>query len=146
MPPKGKSKITPKQRARIALGVVSGETHAQTARATGLTKKGVDGAAIDPRTKSLIVELKRRHSAKISDMFADSLKTIKYYIGNERTRKREDGSLALRASAQALNIVVAGEQKLDTEKSTQGDYTFQELLETYLAVKRERDAAKAAEA
>jgi hypothetical protein len=132
MPAKGKSKVSPKQRATIATGVLQGKRHKDLAAETGLSVYTVDRVAIDPRTKSMIAEYKQQHEAKLREGFSASLKTIRYYIGNERTRRKEDGALAIRASSEMIKLITAGEQKLDVASSGGGDFTFAELLSAYL--------------
>lgn len=138
MPRKGTSKTTPAQRQRVAVGKLRGETSKEIAAAIGKKPGTVDHIAIDPRTKSLMAEEKRKHSKLLSLMFARSLNTINHYVGDGRTRTKEDGALALRAAGLTMNVITAGESKLDVDRSSAGDFTFAELFEHYVNLKQSR--------
>lgn len=129
MPAKGTTRVTNEQRAAIARGRVEGKPSPQIAKETGLARITVDKQAIDPRTVTLIQQLKAQAAPQLRRMFQSSLNRT------EKLIKHPDPVVGLRACRQVTNVLVAGDPPLARIEPQagggSGDFTLEELLIVY---------------
>jgi len=128
MPAKGKSRVTAKQRRKIAAGKSAGKTHRAIARETGLAVTTVDHQAGHPQVVSQISSLKLEHEPQLARMFKLSLDTMERDIGS-----RNKGVCAA-ARAQLLRLLPVGDPpllRIAPQEPGRGDFTLEELLICY---------------
>jgi hypothetical protein len=135
MPAKGKGKITPEQRGKIARGKLSGKTSSQIAAETGLADRTVRRQATDPRTLTLIQELKQEQDKPLRRAFARSVETIEEHL------EHEDPAVVRDARRDLVRIVEAGDPPLARlelpRDNSRGDFTLVELLAVYKQLSEE---------
>jgi hypothetical protein len=129
VPKKNTSRVSDRQRAKIAAGKLEGKTAVAIASETGLSTSTVHKQANDRRTKVLIQRLKDRDEAQLDRIWKKAL---------DRTEKMIDDNdpvVALRASKLGLDLVTASDPPLARLELNQGDgeceITLEELLKIY---------------
>lgn len=134
MPAKGKSKITPAQRAKIAAGKLAKKTDKQIGAELDLHPVTVNRAAHDIRTTTMILQLKEKHDQEFAAIFVDMMK------GLAKNMKKHEDPREFNATASVfLRAVTAGDpplHRVGDVGSADGDFTLQELLVTMRTVTR----------
>ena len=128
MPAKGKSKVTAKQRRKIAAGKSAGKTHRAIAAETGLAVTTVDHHASHPQVVTLTLALKKQHESSLARMFALSLDTMERDIGSKNR------GVCAAARAQLLRLLPLGDPpllRIAPQDPGRGDFTLEELLICY---------------
>ena len=130
MPAKGKTRVTERQRARIAAGRVAGKPAREIAEETGLSKSTVDHQALDPRTATLTLRLKRRDEAKLDEAWSLSIASILKHL------KSGKAELVIGARRDLFRLLPLGDPpllRIAPADNSGGDCTLEELLQTYRA-------------
>jgi len=128
MPAKGKSRVSPEQRRKIAAGRVAGQTAREIACEVGLSESAVKKQVVDPRTKTLIQRFKDRHEAELQEILQLGVESIK------RRLKHSDPAVQCQATRDALRYSESGDPplaRLDPAEDRGGDFTLEELLVVY---------------
>ena len=76
MPAKGTSKVSQKQRAKIAAGRIAGKTASRIAAETGLSESTVKKQVSDPRTVTIIQGWKTRQRQQIDQALDLTLRSL----------------------------------------------------------------------
>lgn len=132
MPAKGKSKVSPAQRIKIAAGRMMGKTAAVVARETGLALDTVKHQTTDARTLTLVQELKASRERKLAKMYDKNLNGIDTNLNLSVAKK--DPHVFLRASREFHTLLLKGDpppRRIDPARSREGGATYAELLESY---------------
>jgi hypothetical protein len=128
MPAKGKSKVSTRQRARIAAGRVGGQTSREIAAETGLSESTVRKQATHPRTVTLVQRLIQRDEKELDAAWAKALQTVKKDLNSK------DPAVVRDARRDLLRFITAGDPplaRLELAPAPEGSiYTLEELLST----------------
>lgn len=127
MPATGKSRVTEKQRAKIAAGRLAGKTAKTIAAETGLSKQTIDKQAVDPRTGALIMKLKARDGDLLDEGWKLGLKSILSDLKSKKPVQRRG------ARRDLLRFLTAGDPAVSkiVPEEPGGKYTLTELLTMY---------------
>lgn len=103
MPAKGKTKLSDRQRAVIAVRKAEGKTHDEIGRELALHPSTVKKSAIDPRTQNIIRELKATHYGELLALYKKGLGVLDKLLDDP------DPNLRLRAVKVLADVLSAGE-------------------------------------
>jgi hypothetical protein len=133
VPAKGKSKITPAQRKKIAVAKVAGKTDKEIGQALDLHPTTVNRVAHDTRTTTLILRLKEKNDQTFGKLWQDMMKGLGQDVRSKDFIVRHQSRNFL------LKAITAGDpplHRVGDVGSTDGDFTLQELLVTMRTVTR----------
>ncbi len=126
MPAKGKSKVSPKQRAKIAAGRLVGKTSRKIAAEVGLSESTVKKNVNDHRTVTIIQGWKNRQRRQIDQALDLTLKSLL------RDLKSRDNDLVRDARRDAMRIATLGDPRLypiaDQGGNAGDGVTYEELI------------------
>lgn len=128
MPAKGKSRVTPAQKAKIAAGRAAGKRSKEIAQAAGVSVSTVEHQAAKPEVQTLIARLKHRDEKQLERIWKGTLDGI------ERDIKAKHPDIRRHARTQALKAITAGDAplaRLEPGDGGQGEFTLEELLVVY---------------
>lgn len=127
MPAKGTTRIGDGRRRAIARGKLAGKPSQAIAREVGLAADTVRRQMADPRTVSLIRELKAEQEDRLRQSFARAVGTIEEHLRSKRAGVVRD------ARRDLVRILEAGEST-KLELAPAGDCQLEELLAVYRRV------------
>jgi len=136
MPAKGKSRLSDRQKQRIAAGKALGRRHRDIAADTRLAKTTVDHAVLKPETKALIQQFKDENQEQLSRMYKKALGTL----DADLDRKAFDARI--RSRAQLMGIIQAGDERIAIGDLGAGEdggkYSLEELLVEHVKLVRRK--------
>ena len=126
IPARGKSKISPKQRARIAAGRIAGKPAAKIAAEAGLSESAVKKNVNDYRTVTIIQGWKNRQRRQIDQALDLTLRSLL------RDLRSRDNDLVRDARRDVMRISTLGDPRLYPVGDAGGDagdgVTYEELI------------------
>ncbi len=127
MSKKGRSKVSTEQRKAIASGKLARKTHREIGVELGLAQTTVDHQARDPRTVTMVLNMRQQSWADFAEMWRDAMKGLKGAIKSKNRVEARNGR------DQLLRYMTVGDPPLyrvGDEGTTGGDFTLEELLIT----------------
>ena len=135
MPAKGKTKVTSRQRKKIAAGRLVGKTDKAIAAEVGLHPVTVNRVAHDARTTTLILRLKEKDDQDFATLWASMITGLKDDIASKDFSERHASRNFL------LKAITAGDpplHRVGDVGSSEGDFTLEELLLTMRRVTKKK--------
>ncbi len=131
MPAKGTKRVTERQRKKIAAAIAAGRTQREIARETGLSRRSVERHAVDPRTRTLIQEI--RSDPEDQEEFRAMWRTFRRRLA--RDLMDSDADVRHKAGLRLLRAIVLGDEpERIGQQGTEGGLQLMEALEIYRRV------------